>query len=199
MPSIPNRTEAASPSALTPETTSSVNSRKRPALPGYATYLPDWNQTRLLEDIMCSGVDPGTSRNSAATCTYDGFEVVGAWKIVNETRKVKYELALQRERQKVEAAVGDDSSARLPIHLPEDMNRLISELGQDRLDQTAGEVFLLQGTAPTNLHSILFQGLDHEVVRDGKFGRGVYFAENVCGLLPVSHQLLLEITVSIRC
>ena len=30
-------------------------------------------------------------------------------------------------------------------------------------------------------------------------GEECIFAENVCGLLPVSHQLLLEITVSIRC
>jgi hypothetical protein len=135
--------------------------------------------------MMAAGSDTDQKKISPDG-EYDGFEVVAAWKIVNETRKAKYVAALERERAKVReyaSAAGDGGGGggdlRLPLNLPNEIEAVVEELGEGRLCREAGEVYLLHGTATENLHSILFEGLDPRVANDGNFGRGVYFAENV--------------------
>lgn len=164
---VPLPTEASASSAVpgSPESRMASYSRKRPALQGYASYFVDWNKVRLLEEMINAGRMMGKK--------YDGFEVAAAWKISNKTRQKKYQDALIREHTK------NCSSAPLPLDFPNEMEAAIQELGQEQLSKKAGEVFLLHGTAPGNLHSILFQGLDPLVASNGRFGRGVYFAENV--------------------
>jgi hypothetical protein len=123
--------------------------------------------------MMSAGMNPG--QRLIGDSDNDGFEVVVAWEIVNETRRAKYDAALERERVKVQGVPELD----LSLHLPAEMDAVMDELGGGQLAREAGEVLLLHGTARENLYSILFQGLDPAVAMDGKFGRGVYFAENV--------------------
>lgn len=144
--------------------------KKRPPLPGYATYETDWKRKQLLQKLLDSGVDHGKLKVQS-NGTYDSFELVEAWKINNPSRMEKYGKALEREKKKV----GNES-----YNLPQDYLDFMKYLGHDSMQyQAAGEVFLLHGTAPENMHSILFEGLDPQVAGNGKFGRGVYFAENV--------------------
>jgi hypothetical protein len=164
---------ANSPAAATVTPESHSAKRKRPALEGFASYLPDWNKARLLQNMMSAGMN--SEQRLIGDRDNDGFEVVVAWEIVNETRRAKYDAALERERAKVQDAPGHD----LSLHLPAQMEAVMDELGGGRLAREAGEVLLLHGTASENLYSILFQGLDPAVASNGNFGRGVYFAENV--------------------
>ncbi|CAB9497177.1 Ankyrin Repeat Protein [Seminavis robusta] len=161
------------PTIVTPE----QPTKKRPALPGYASYETDWKRKELLQKLLDSGVDHAKLRSQSGG-SYDGFELVAAWNIHNPTRKESYDQAVQREKHKIAKdpiakTAGDNDG---PYNLETTYKDVIEELGNDLLAQ--GEVFLLHGTDPRNLHSILFEGLDPEVSRNGTFGRGVYFAEN---------------------
>jgi hypothetical protein len=158
------------PNQVTPQKSPRQQQQKRPALPGFATYMPDWNKMRLLQKALDVGVDNHRLRKiHGDTC--DSFKLVSAWNIQNPQRQQKYQAALQRERTNCARHECE------PHRIPSDFTSVIQELGQEQLDQSANEVYLLHGTDPRNLHGILFEGLDPEVAGNGLFGRGTYFAE----------------------
>ena len=105
---------------------------------------------------------------------YDTLRVVGVWKISNPLRMEKYTEAKNREASKI----ADQKAPSAPLDFNESYRDSMTQLGMDCLDETTGEVFLLHGTRPEHIFSILFEGLDPCVANDGNFGRGVYFADN---------------------
>lgn len=159
---------ATPPRAVTVASSSSA----RPPLPGYCQHLTDWRQQETLQQMMtCDPTLLGHGRDVRQAGDYDKLEVVGAWHITNQTRKQTYTAALRRVGA---MPVTPEHHARLPA----DYAQAASRLGGDPLDSRSGEVFLLHGTEPQHLHSILFEGLDPTVAADGLFGRGTYFAES---------------------
>ena len=163
----------------------SPKARKRPPTPGYATFVPDWNQKLLLQKLLDVGVDRTQLRserlnNSLDSNTeFDSFKMVHAWSIYNPKRQEQYEAALDRERRKfppVRFATGSDSRT-YDAEIPSELTSLVYELGRSKLDEKVNEVYLLHSTDPKNLHSILFEGFDPTISHEGLFGRGVYFAE----------------------
>lgn len=141
--------------------------KKRPPMPGYATYLSDWKKAEVLQRMVA--VDPKLM--SARTgARYDSVEVVGTWKINNPVQQEKFDAAKSKIKR--------DSPKDSDYNLPETYSEPMFELANTALDGEAGEVFLLHGTRPENLHSILFEGHNTALANNGLFGRGVYFAEN---------------------
>ena len=65
-----------------------------------------------------------------------------------------------------------------PVRPPPVYAAAMGELAGNALDETVGELMLLHGTDPECLHSILFEGLNPKLAREGLFGRGTYLAEN---------------------
>ena len=144
-----------------------VSGKKRPILPGFATYLSDWKKMEIVQYMM--GVDPKFMASYTAT-RYDDIEVVGLWKISNAVQQEKFDSSKQR----IKTQSPKVSSYDIPNTYADQMN----QLGTKPLDGAAGEVFLLHGTRPENLHGILFEGLDAALSNNGNFGMGVYFAEH---------------------
>jgi len=157
-------------SALRPSPPRSI---KRPALPGFASYLSDWKTVLLIETML--KVDPKKMRKASkerSHFSYDKLQVVGVWHISNPSRMEHYEQVKLQEKK------GSCGPVALPFEMPHEYQDAMNALGKDQLDESAGEVFLLHGTDPTRLYSILFEGLDPTVAANGNFGRGVYFAEH---------------------
>ena len=161
------------PRAATAATTSSSSSVPvRPPLPGYCQNLTDWRQTETLQMMMaCDPALLGHGRDVRQPGEYDKLEVVGAWHITNQSRKQTYAQALRRVGA---TPVPPEQLAQLPTEYAQ----AVSRLGGDPLDSRSGEAFLLHGTEPQHLHSILFEGLDPTIAANGLFGRGTYFAES---------------------
>eukprot|EP00957_Ditylum_brightwellii_P202530 15330566-Ditylum_brightwellii.AAC.1 len=111
---------------------------------------------------------------------YDHLKVVGLWHITNKSREERYEAAKSRERDKLTEDAKGAKKMDLCIRygFSKEYCDIITQLSSGSLNSSIGEVFLLHATDPTNLHNILFEGLDPEVAKNGNFGRGVYFAEN---------------------
>ena len=154
-------------------------STKLPALPGFASYLSDWKTLELIETMM--KFDPNEMkmafRERNAHVGHDGLQVKAVWRIHNKSRMDKLEAAKKREQLHVKLA--DNKSETIQsLQLRPDYQSAMTELGKGTLDASSGEMFLLHGTSPENLYSILFEGLDPELSRNGLFGRGVYFADN---------------------
>lgn len=167
--SLMKRDESGPPSIPLLSSSSSSPQRsnnKRPALPGYATYLPDWHKTEVLQRMVA--VHP-KFMSSYTGARYDSVEVMGAWQIINRAQQEKFEAAKASIRGDNPTSYGIPASYRGPMN----------ELANTPLDAKAGEVFLLHGTNPDNLHSILFEGHQTELADPrGLFGKGIYFAEN---------------------
>ena len=168
-----------------PSVSPSPTEKKRPSTPGYATFVPDWNQKLLLQKLLDVGVDRSQLRserhnhNLDPNTEFDSFKLVHAWSIYNPQRKEQYDAALDRERRKFPPAWAARASdlKTSDAEIPSELTSLIYELGRSKLDQKVNEVYLLHATDPKNLHSILFEGLDPTISHEGLFGRGVYFAE----------------------
>ncbi|GFH49884.1 hypothetical protein CTEN210_06360 [Chaetoceros tenuissimus] len=143
------------------------NDKKRPALPGYVTYLSDWGKAEILQQMF--QVDPKFMA-SYTESRFDSLEVVGSWKINNEVQKQQFDEA--RENMK------NDHPCNSNYDIPDSYREPMLELANKPLYTEAGEVFLLHGTSPENLHSILFEGHKTALANNGLFGRGLYFAEN---------------------
>lgn len=161
------------PQALpqTPTMTPERPEKKRPALTGWASWLSDWKKMEIIQKMMT--VDPKKMAHAAkhrSSFSYDKLDVVGLWNISNPARMERYEAA--KHRVKAENPIVSS------YEFTEPYSDAMNQLGIDSLDTKAGEVFLLHGTDPEKLHSILFEGLDPGISRNGNFGRGVYFAEN---------------------
>jgi predicted RNA-binding protein YlxR (DUF448 family) len=147
--------------------------KKRPTLPGFVSYETDWKQKQLMQKLLDVGVDHKWLRKMSFQ-TFDGYEMVEAWKVHNPSRMEKYKAARDKESLKLR------DQEDISYDIPSEYETAMMELGSQTLQyKEAGEAYLLHGTDPSNLHSILFEGLDPRVANDGKFGRGVYFAENV--------------------
>lgn len=143
--------------------------KKRPALPGYASYLSDWKKTEVLQRMM--EVDPKFMMSYTGS-RYDSIEVVGTWKINNNVQQEQFDAA--RAKMKRESSKGNDDYG-----IPDTYSVPMNELANTPLNREAGEVILLHGTSPDNLHSILFEGHKTALAnKQGLFGRGIYFAEN---------------------
>ena len=143
------------------------DAKKRPALPGYATYLSDWKQAEVLQRMVA--VDPKFMASYTGS-RFDSVEVVGTWKINNQVQREQFDAA--------KLQIKEDSPKDYDYGIPETYRAPMSELANTPLDTEAGEVFLLHGTRPENLHSILFEGHKTALANNGLFGRGIYFAEN---------------------
>ena len=142
--------------------------KKRPALPGYASYLSDWKKSEVLQRMM--EVDPQFMMSYTGS-RYDSIEVVGTWKINNNVQQEQFDAA--RAKMKKESPKGNSYG------IPDSYSVPMHELANTPLDRKAGEVILLHGTSPDNLHSILFEGHKTALAnKQGLFGRGIYFAEN---------------------
>ena len=74
--------------------------------------------------------------------------------------------------------IADQKAPSAPLVVNESYRDSMSQLSMNCLDETTGKVFLLHGTSPQHICSILFEGLDPCVANNGNFVRGVYFADN---------------------
>jgi hypothetical protein len=140
---------------------------KRPALPGYATYLSDWKKLEVVQNMMA--VDPDLMKGYTGS-RYDDIDIVGLWQIGNDVQREKYDAAKERIKK--------ESPKESEYDIPQSYQDQMNQLSNKSLDADAGECFLLHGTRPENLHGILFEGHDTALANNGNFGRGIYFAEN---------------------
>lgn len=138
---------------------SGAESKKRPALPGYASYLSDWKKVETVQKMMT--VDPKFMNLTDER--YDSIDVVGLWKISNRVREEKFEAAKERIKK--------DCPKRSDYGIPVIYSKPMNALSNNALDDAAGEVLLLHGTGPENLHGILFEGYDTALSNNGNFGR----------------------------
>lgn len=147
-----------------------LDSKKRPPLPGYVTYLPDWKKVEVLQSMM--EVDPSFMVRYTDS-RYDSVDVVGVWQITNKVQQEKFNTARSSITKE------EDTQGSLDYDIPDSYKVPMNELANNPLDSKAGEVFLLHGTKPENLHSILFEGHQTALAnKNGLFGKGIYFAEN---------------------
>ena len=86
---------------------------------------------------------------------------------------------MEYRKSKSTRKVKNESPKDSDYEIPKSFEEPMKQLANKAVDEKAGEVFLLHGTHPQNLHSILFEGHDTSLSNNGHFGRGViYFAEN---------------------
>jgi len=172
--------------------------------PEFRPFLVDSATKDQLQRLM--DIQPGDVSNPM----YDSFEVQCAWTIKNPCQWSKLlelrddlemmSVPLSREEKKNSVTTSSASSSsssskkssqdhqmrepflevafELASGLAKDAKTPDKQLGDDA---STNEVFLLHGTRPENLFSILFEG--HDLQRAGKgsgsrFGEGIYFAEH---------------------
>ena len=143
---------------------------KLPPLPGFANHLTDWKTLQTVEVMMKSDKIQGGD--------HDALEVKAVWKITNPSRSEKYQEAKKRAQMAVKFAASKEETFASVV-MEKEYKDAMHELSKGTLDQdSAGEVYLLHGTDPNALFNILFQGLDPGFSNRGRFGQGVYFADD---------------------
>jgi hypothetical protein len=138
-----------------------------PDLKGYADYIVDHETKQSLQRVFDL-----TSVPRGGWLPYDKLEVATAWRIKHPKCAANYEAYKQQIKDEVNA--GNELLPSVEALTDDTVDRF----DNIELDDSVNEALLLHGTDPDHMQSVLFEGLDPNLSRKGRFGRGIYFAES---------------------
>jgi hypothetical protein len=138
-----------------------------PDLKGYADFVVDHETKQSLQSVLDTVSLPRDSQRP-----YDKLEVATAWRIKHPKCAANYEAYKQQIKDEVNA--GNELLPSVEALTDDTVDRF----DNIELDDSVNEALLLHGTDPDHMQSVLFEGLDPNLSRKGRFGRGIYFAES---------------------
>jgi hypothetical protein len=106
---------------------------------------------------------------------HSGFKLCAAWRVENHNLFAKFETEKRRVQSMLQSGAIPGTHERLALRRPffESMRQL-----PGKLDENVNEVYLVHGTKPDTVLSVIANGLN-ERFSGGLFGHGTYFAEDV--------------------
>jgi hypothetical protein len=106
---------------------------------------------------------------------YSGFALAKAWRLENHHLFAKFSAEKQRVKSLLESGTVSEQLRRLSLRgsFAQIMNKL-----PGHLDRNLNEAYMLHGTKPETVLSVIANGLN-ERFSGGLFGQGTYFAEDI--------------------